>query len=737
MSEQEILVRKIIPYLRQLGFGAVQLEQPFGVGTRRIVADAVAFDQQDKPEVLIEYKGGLRSEKRGYDLYDPAIRQTYRAALIAETPYFLVTDGDTYLWFAVDWGGGTAEALDKPPAPKPLPSKELHLKPFFESEELDKILFSLADLFRSDDKTNAVKTVLLLLHTKLTDEQRLKLNKQSLFYALPNKDPVSTIERIQALDKQGTSIGLPDADLATDALVSAIGLLQPFSLLETDRSTLRKSFGRFISGYLNRELGQYVTPSTIVDFMVQIVAPAIGEKVIDPACGTGGFLISTLDSWIASDSQLAVDQSKKQVVGIDIDPLIAQIAWLNIRLFDNVRRHIYIANSLDQAQLNRIGIKRGTYDVVISNPPIGGRIMEQDILIQYQIRSRATNSSEALFLEQSLHLLREGGRLALIVPEGVLFTARNQPVRSWLLEHAAIDAIVSLPTQALLPLTGIKTSIIFATKGAEQKAIFMTEAKNIGYDERGRSAEKNDLNGIVEDYQAYRQGETMLKHAWVTHPTEEFANRMDVAFLDPKNNEWKKFLDNLTIPVLRLEEVADIKRGKLPRSTPRADSGFPIIGTTQIRGNVLDLKDALYVSENMISESDLHIVNEGDLFLSTIRSRNAPAIAEKSNPSVTLDQTLILVHPEESVLLSRFLQFLFTTPLIQMQLDQLATGATIQRVYPRQLAEIRVPVPSLETQKAIVTQIDQIESLRRTADKFETDLRTNLIKLLENAGNDY
>jgi type I restriction enzyme M protein len=729
MSDQETLARKIVPYLRSLGFGAVRLEQPFGTGSRRFIADAVAYEQDDKPAVLIEIKVSLRDKERQYDLYNPAIRQAYKAALVAETPYFLVTDGETHLWFKIDWVNGTADLIDEPPRSSPVERRRL--RPFAASDELDKILFAIADLFRSASRDNAVRTSLLLLHTKITDEQNLKQNQQSLFYALPNEDIASTAERIRALDSQGTRIGLTLSELSTDALVPAIGLLQPYSLLETDSFTLRNSFARLISGYLKGTLGQYVTPSSIVDFMVQMVAPTIGERIIDPACGTGGFLMSIVDYWLASNGGLARNISGNQVVGIDIDPLIAQIAWLNFRLIDDSGQRIYTIDSLDQVQLDKIGFKTGTFDVAIFNPPLGAKIGDEKILDQYEFLSRATATSEALFIVQGLRLLRDGGRLAMIVPEGILSTGRYLAIRKWLLQNAAVDAIVSLPMQAMQPATGIKTSIIFATKASEQRAIFLAEAREIGHDRQGRLTAENDLTQIIEDFRAFKNGETELGNSWIIHPTAEFSDRMDVTFHDLKHSELTRFFESLSIPVLRLEEVAAISRGRLPRSRPRSDSGFPVVSATQIRGAILDLTDAQFISEEAALERDLVDVSEGDLLMPAIRSGNAPAIVERSDLTVALDQTILLIRPTAGVLLSRFLQFLFTTKLIQSQLDQLSTGAVIQRVYPRQLIELRVPVPSLETQKKVIARLDQMDSLRRQADDIEFDIRNRLGELLQ------
>jgi len=135
MNKSSVLLERVLPYLRGMGFGAVVPEQSFGVGSRRVRADAVAFGDDQKPVAIVEIKQKLDSPP--FDNYHPTVQQAYKIALIAETPYFLVTDGEQFHWFRVDWENGSAEASD-PPIQTPTVQK--NLRPFRNEAEAAQVL---------------------------------------------------------------------------------------------------------------------------------------------------------------------------------------------------------------------------------------------------------------------------------------------------------------------------------------------------------------------------------------------------------------------------------------------------------------------------------------------------------------------------------------------------------------------------------------------------------------------
>jgi hypothetical protein len=282
ISERDVLYRQVVPYLRRLGYEAVRFEQPFGVGSRRAIADAVAYDSRDAPAVLVEVKRGLPGLGSKLDLYHPIVQQAYRGALVAETPHFLLTDGERFLWFRVDLDAGVPVAIDRPP--------EVDEKPhapavFHSAEEAQRILWAIADMFRSETHASAGglgQCLISLVQAKVCDELRVEAGQQRQFYVAPGEDPRQVVSRLNGPYRECTHEDLPLDDIATETLSAAVSLLEPFSFLHTGFRLVKPALDNLIIESLRRDSGEFLTPSRLIDFMVAMVAPSPGERVIDP-----------------------------------------------------------------------------------------------------------------------------------------------------------------------------------------------------------------------------------------------------------------------------------------------------------------------------------------------------------------------------------------------------------------------------------------------------------------------
>jgi type I restriction enzyme M protein len=307
--------------------------------------------------------------------------------------------------------------------------------------------------------------------------------------------------------------------------------------------------------------GQFRTPRHLIRFMVELLDPEPGQRVIDPAAGTGGFLFSTqqhlmrkysaqenlvlewdgtphrTDGAAATPEQYAAIHNGSNFVGLDNDRTMARIGWMNLILHDITDPHLQQGDSLSKREgkptLKEL-LEPGSYDYVLANPPFTGTVdsgdLEPDTVLFPRVGGGGkkkddsiTNKSELLFLWLMLDLLDIGGRCAVIIPEGVLFgnTDAHVRLRRELLAEHMVEGVISLPGGVFQPYTGVKTSILIfrkvtrrdnkqtlpSTAAPLSEYVWFYEVEEDGYTKDAkrnpRPGEQNDLWDALEKFKAW------------------------------------------------------------------------------------------------------------------------------------------------------------------------------------------------------------------------------------------
>jgi len=311
-----------------------------------------------------------------------------------------------------------------------------------------------------------------------------------------------------------------------------VSQLQKYSLISTSADVKGTAFQTFVYAHQRGERGEFFTPHPIVDLCVNMLDPKDNEKFIDPACGSGGFLVTGMnyikEKFIKERPELknkATDFLKEYahayISGIDINPDLAKVAKMHMVLYDDGHSGIFCANSiLPFNELVRIaekaGVSRalrpqpGNFKVLMTNPPFGskGKITDKRILQNFGLgykwkqekdgRWIKTNKildgqiPEILFIERSLQLLAEGGRMAIVLPNGTLNNSSLEYVREFIKQHSRILAVVSLPVGTFMSAgANPQPSVLFLQKLSKEDAeklnkrdypIFMAIVEKIGYD---------------------------------------------------------------------------------------------------------------------------------------------------------------------------------------------------------------------------------------------------------------
>ena len=332
-------------------------------------------------------------------------------------------------------------------------------------------------------------------------------------------------------------------------LAFAVSRLQKYNLLKTPADAKGVAFQTFVHAKLRGERGEFFTPYPIIELAVKMLDPKDDEAVLDPACGSGTFLIEAMKHvWDKIDryrsdldevarKDIKIRYARTYIRGIDINSDLAKVAKMHMILYDDGHTGIFAANSLDTFnEIRKMALEAGAgeigqdiFNIVLTNPPFGtkGRVTDKRILEQFDLahkwkynrKSKEWNetgelqrgtSPEILFIERCIQFLGNTGRMATVVPDGILTNISLGWIRRWIQDHARILAVVSLPQETFIPFgAGTKTSVLFLqTLDGEslQKLkkqnypIFMAVSEKIGYDVRGKTLyKKNEKGEILRD----------------------------------------------------------------------------------------------------------------------------------------------------------------------------------------------------------------------------------------------
>lgn len=326
------------------------------------------------------------------------------------------------------------------------------------------------------------------------------------------------------------TFSLPTASL----LIEAVNIINDLHIKEQNQDTQGDIYEYLLSELTTAgKNGQFRTPRHVIKMMVEIANPEIGHRILDPACGTAGFLVQAYEHILHTnrkDGVSTLTAQKKKILdeeslyGYDIDRTMVRIAVMNLMMHG-----ITAPNVVGEDTLSKRYNEKGTYDIILANPPFKGSINESEKSDDLTI---STSKTELLFLELMYNCLSIGGKCAVIVPDGVLFGNSNahKSARKLLLEKCRLDAIISMPSGVFKPYAGVSTAVLFFTKGEPTEKVWFYDMEADGYslDDKRNEIAQNDIPDILERFKnrkAEKNEDRAKKHFFV--PLEEI-----------KTNDW-------------------------------------------------------------------------------------------------------------------------------------------------------------------------------------------------------
>lgn len=348
--------------------------------------------------------------------------------------------------------------------------------------------------------------------------------------AIPFGVRASPAETAVALDRliaaasnrwKGIIMGDPRSRLTPEHLTVCVKAIESETLLDAGLEVLDGAFEYLVARSAKGSKGQYFTPRHVIDCCVQIADPSIGELVIDPACGSAGFLIHTLLHVGQDKNADLAEYASKNLWGFDFDQRAIQVAKALMLLAGDGQTNLYRVNSLltpkrtrslldaagegepllsiEDVTRTRIGRSFKGFDVILTNPPFAGEIREGDLLESYDLhRPGRRIERDILFLERCIQLLRPGGRIGIVLPHNKLGGSAWTYAREWLLRQLQVVAVLSLGRSTFLPHTHQKADVLFGVKRRRPEApspdeeILFLLSERAGKDSTGRLVERSD-----------------------------------------------------------------------------------------------------------------------------------------------------------------------------------------------------------------------------------------------------
>lgn len=430
-------------------------------------------------------------------------------------------------------------------------------------------------------KPQAFWELLKLIFCKIHDERDSEVVE---FYAAGNEraginGPLKVKKRLDALFEEVKgeypAIFTPNdtIELKPQVLAYLVSQLQMYSLLESDVDVKGHAYEEIVGSNLRGDRGEFFTPRNVCNMAVGMLDPSEGQVILDPACGTGGFLIAAMNHVIEKIRASEIEKWKGDIkraepkvvariakfagsciVGLDFNPELVKATKMNMVMNNDGAGGLFQANSLASPATWEEGLRdralMGKIDLIFTNPPFGSKIPVDDpaILEKYDLghawsydeRADAwvmgegiqkSQPPEILFIERCIKFLKPGtGRVAMVLPDGILGSPGLGYVRQWILKHTQVLASVDLHPDTFQPNVSVQTSVLVLQRKTEQLValeeaaghmndynIFMAVANHVGHDKRGNTTYVRDKKGneVVEEtekkFKEYEDGQIVYK----------------------------------------------------------------------------------------------------------------------------------------------------------------------------------------------------------------------------------
>jgi type I restriction enzyme M protein len=528
--------------------------------------------------------------------------------------------------------------------------------------------------------------------------------------------------------------------LSVDSISFINTELNKVDLAKPGRDPFGDLYEVFIGTGVREEEGQFFTPKNGIDLLINFVNPNKKDRIIDPACGAGGFLTNSM-------LHIGDKNNPENIYGIEKDSYLQKLATTHIALLSMSTGCVSTGDSLSwkDTSNNTLNIDHSDYDVVLTNPPFGKKIVaatkdvqkrfdlgykwkfdkDQDLYIKTTELQRST-PPQVLFVERCIKLLKPGGRLGIVLPESLITSKSYAYVVQYMLENCSIKSVIGMPedffktsgkggthTKACL-LTLIKKN----GKQGKNEKIFFAEAKWCGHDSRGRTIEKDDLPEIYQNYKLFTENKLKSKSllGYSIKLSDLNGTILSPRYYNPAISEVTNKL-NKTHNITTIRELVDagvlkIKTGDEVGKMVYGTGTIPFVRTSDISNWEIKTSPKHGVSQEVyeeykdkqdVQENDIFMVKDGTYLIGTC------AIASKYDTKIVYQSHLYKIRVLKPEVISPFLLLgiLGSKPVKEQIQSKRFTQDIIDSIGDR-LYELKIAIPKdKKLRKKIMSVIKQ------------------------------
>lgn len=572
----------------------------------------------------------------------------------------------------------------------------------------------------------------------------------------------STFKRVQS---EFTEIFPKDTEILLDpsSLLYVMGQLS-FSIMDADSDPIGDAFEVFVGSESRGNSGQFFTPRSVTNLLVQALDPKQYETILDPACGAGGFLASVCAH--LEKQGIASQDVSKNLYGIDKDTYLTQLAKAHIALLTGGHPTIINGDSIT-LQNGQKGIReylpQDGVDVILTNPPFGVRIVSgsPDVLKTFELARKWTKNPQTglsgpsdkvqsnvppqvLFVERCLSLLKLGGRLGMVLPESILSNKSYRNVVEYLLKNTDIHAVIGMP-EALFKTSGkggthTKTCLLVVTKNGNKSknngaTVFMAEAKWCGQDSRARTIPHNDLPIIADNFSNHKKNnlKTLSNLGFSIDKEKILGGVLCPRYYDPQAEEelhgLKKTHSLLMFSELVNEGVFKLTTGDEVGKLNYGTGTIPFIRTSDIsnwelkadpkHGVSTDIYNGLKKKQD-VQAGDILMVKDGTYLIGTC------AIISEADKEILYQSHLYKIRVTENKygLDPYLLLAILSSTVVQKQIRSKQFTQDIIDSLGERINELLLPIPkSKKTRERISTLVKKSVIKRIEARKLAKEAR--------------
>lgn len=501
-----------------------------------------------------------------------------------------------------------------------------------------------------------------------------------------------------------------------ETLKSFLKIIDEFSYEHSER--LGDAFEYLLSVLGSQgDAGQFRTPRHIIDFIVSIVDPKKTETILDPACGTAGFLISAYKHVLRANTnakgavKLTPDEKGRlaqHIKGYDISPDMVRLSLVNLYLHGFTDPHIYEYDTLtSEERWNEFA------DVILANPPF---MSPKGGIKPHKKFSIDAKRSEVLFVDYMAEHFTTNGRAGIIVPEGIIFQSQGayKDLRKMLVKNSLV-AVISLPAGCFNPYSGVKTSILILDKSlakqSETIGFFKVENDGFGLGAQRRAVNGSDLPQVNAEIHAYFQAlRSQVSTANMQLAMGLIVPKQRITANGDCNLSGERYRDGLIttshFPFVSISEVALVKNGFAFRSEEYVEKGLRVMRIKNVqRGEVID-EDPKFIAVERMSEFSDFALKAGDILMSLTGNVGRVGRLRAEHEPAVLNQRVAHIQVKETTrCLPQFLFALLNTEKLESDAIAGSSGVAQANLSSKWVADHKIPLPPMEVQNEIVAEI--------------------------------